>query len=237
MTNDLANELPVILTNVEQYRCELHQVGRFTTAEEEEVIERARCHDPQARDALITCGLRYVAYIAWYYRPYARKSDDYLDIVGVGNLALVENVDKALEKPNPIAFLFVSAKWAMIHYCCYHASLIPRRSKQQGAITCVSLDQPGRSGPSLGETLACEEQSTQPEKDYAALYRAIHQLDDKDRYVVLRHYGLDGDGPEPLTAISKRLSDNPKHTIAHLRLMRALVKLHRFLITDTTQTA
>jgi len=181
--------------------------------------------------------LRYVAYIAWRYHPYARKSDDYLDIVGIGNLALVENVDKALEKPNPIAFLFASAKWAMIHYCCYRSSLIPHRCEKQGAITCLSLDQPSRNGTSLGETLVQEELSTQPEKDYHVLYQAINQLDDKDRYVVLRHYGLDGDGPEPLTAISKRLSENPKHTIAHLRLMRALVKLHRFLVTAAIETA
>jgi len=49
MTNELTGELPVILTNVEQYRFELYQVGRLTNVEEEELVERAQCHDPQAR--------------------------------------------------------------------------------------------------------------------------------------------------------------------------------------------
>ena len=46
----------------------------------------------------------------WYVFRVAQKyadlpHDETLDFVGIGNLALVERVDRALGKPNPFAYL------------------------------------------------------------------------------------------------------------------------------------
>ena len=49
--------------------------------------------------------------------------------------------------------------------------------------------------------------------------------------VILRYYGLDGDAPEPIASISRRLSPaNPKVTIARNRYNIAIRSLRRKLL-------
>ncbi len=67
--------------------------------------------------------------------------------------------------------------------------------------------------------------------DFATLYQAISALTPKQRYVVLRFFGLDGDAPESIAAISRRLSTtNPKVTIARNRYNMAIRSLRRKLL-------
>ena len=83
-----------ILTNAQQYRYELSLLLRLTPEEERALRDQAREGDEQARDRLIENCLSYVAYIASRYKRYVHH-DDYLDLVGVGNLAIVEHIEKA----------------------------------------------------------------------------------------------------------------------------------------------
>ena len=228
----MTDEQQVMLTSVEQYRFEMYQIPRLTPQEEAAIMVRAKAHDPEAKEALILCCLRYVAHIATHYAHYA-KHDEYLDIVGVGNLAVMETLENALTKRDPKGFLFMTAKWTMISYCFYRSSLMPRWNNKREAIDCISLDDSEPWERSLYETLAAEPISPVAYEvaahDYERLYQAIQLLSDKLRQVILRHYGLDGKPQESLTAISYQLSPNPKGTIAFLRHRRALVALQRIL--------
>jgi DNA-directed RNA polymerase sigma subunit (sigma70/sigma32) len=69
------------------------------------------------------------------------------------------------------------------------------------------------------------------QSDFARLYDAINTLTPKQRYVILRVFGLDGDAPESIASISRRLSaSNPKVTIAHNRYNDAIMSLRRMLL-------
>jgi DNA-directed RNA polymerase specialized sigma24 family protein len=158
---------------------------------------------------------RYVCYM---------QHDDYLDLVSVGNLALVECFEKALTVENPVAYLLGVAKLAVKAYCCKHSQLITHQ-RGQPFVWVDSPDAPRGNGQGcLAERLSAPTQESEQEPaDFSTLYQAISALTPKQRYVVLRHYGLDGDTPEAIAAISKRLSPvNPKQTIARNRYNRAI---------------
>jgi DNA-directed RNA polymerase sigma subunit (sigma70/sigma32) len=69
------------------------------------------------------------------------------------------------------------------------------------------------------------------QSDFARLYDAINTLTPKQRYVILRVFGLDVDAPEPIASISRRLSPtNQKVTIARNRYNNAIMSLRRMLL-------
>ena len=90
------------MSSVEQYRSEVLRLPRLTRSEESELVCRARNGDTQAKEALIQSCLGYVASVAYRYVCYMQH-DDYLDLVSVGNLAIVECFEKALTVDNPAA--------------------------------------------------------------------------------------------------------------------------------------
>ena len=219
----------VMLTSVEQYRSEVLRLPRLTQSQECDLVSRARAGDELAKGALIESCLQYVASIAWRYARYLRH-DDYLDLVGVGNLAIVECVEKALAVNNPAAYLRGVAKLAMKLYCFKHAGLITRGPRQD-RVQVGSLDAPyGESDACYADVLpAPTPESEQEQPNYEMLYQAINSLTEKQRYVILRHLGLDGNASESLGTISYRLSANPKMTIARNRFNLAIKRLHRLL--------
>ncbi len=219
---------PEILTSAQQYRHELSLLPRLTSEEERELRDRAREGDRQARARLIESCLRYMAFIAARYRRYVYH-DDYLDLVGVGNLAVVENVEKALMMDNPCAYLSVIARLAIIDYCMTSASLIikSRYTHTPDPYT-GSLDAPIYQDceATLLDQIAAPEQE-QAEQDYTQLYEAIDTLPEKHREVLTRHYGLYGRQAESLYEMSREMSANPgpKSSAAYLIEYRALARL------------
>lgn len=227
----MQSDQEVMLTSVEQYRSEVLRLPRLTQSQERDLVSRARSGDELAKGALIESCLQYIASVAWGYACYLRH-DDYLDLVGVGNLAIVECVEKALAVNNPAAYLRGVAKLAMKLYCFKHAGLItrgPRRDRVQVG----SLDAPyGDSDACYADVLPAptpESEMEQEQPNYEMLYQAINALTEKQRYVILRHLGLDGNASELLGTISHRLSANPKMTIARNRFNLAIKRLHRLL--------
>ncbi len=225
----MQSDQEVMLTSVEQYRSEVLRLPRLTQSQERDLVSRARSGDELAKGALIESCLRYVASIAWRYARYLRH-DDYLDLVGVGNLAIVECVEKALAVNNPAAYLRGVAKLAMKLYCFKHAGLITR-GPYQDAVQVGSLDTPyGDSNACYADVLPTPTPESEMEQpNYEVLYQAINVLTEKQRYVILRHLGLDGNASESLGTISHRLSANPKMTIARNRFNLAIKRLHRLL--------
>jgi DNA-directed RNA polymerase sigma subunit (sigma70/sigma32) len=221
----------VVLSSVEQYRSEMLRLPRLTRSEESELVYRARNGNEQAKEALLQSCLRYVASIAYRYMCYVQH-DEYLDLVSVGNLAIVECLDKALTIENPVAYLHGVAKLAVKAYCCKHSGLITHQ-RGQHFVWIDSLDAPlGNSQGCYADLLAAPTQEPQKEpSDFNKLYQAITALTPKQRYVIMRYFGLDGDAPESIAAISKRLSQiNPKVTIARNRYNMAIRRLRRKLL-------
>lgn len=227
----MLSEQDVVLSSVEQYLSEVAHLPVLTRAEEADLVRRARAGDEQAKGALLHGCLRYVASVTSRYSCYL-EHEEYLDLVSVGNLAIVERLEKALTVENPVAYLYGVAKLAIRSYCYTHSQLITQVRGRPFVWVC-SLDAPlcDHKG-CLADTLVAPERAPQKEQsEFARLYEAINTLTPKQQYVILRFYGLDGDAPESIASISRRLSPtNPKVTIARNRYNIAIRSLRRKLL-------
>jgi RNA polymerase sigma factor (sigma-70 family) len=227
-----------VLTSAQQYRYELSLLPRLNQEQERELAGRARAGDAQARASVIESCLRYVAFIAARYKRYVHH-DDYLDLVGVGNLAVVENVEKALTMDNPQAYLFVLARLAIVDYCVTRATLITKSRYTLAPDPSISsLDAPicQESDATMLDLIAApeaEQKQEQEEQDYTSLYEALNILPERYREVLTRHYGLYGHPAESLYEMSRQLSakPGPKSSAAYLIEYRALARLRSQLET------
>ncbi len=214
-----------ILTNEELYRSEVRSLPRLTVEEEQEIVKRAREGDEDARIALMKSCLNYVGFIAKRYKQYLYH-DEYLDLVGEGNLAVVENFDKALGKDNPCGYLRGIAKFTIIHYCFTRANLIVRPDHNAEPVYTTSLDTPVFYN-TLADTKEPVVVAERP--DFTYLYKAVEQLPKSYQEVLIKHYGLYDTQPESLYALSRRTKENVKGSVAYLTEYRALRRLRKHL--------
>src|SRR5260370_38333091 len=126
-------------TTKELYRREVRVLPVLTRVEEQDIVRGARKGDADARTALIQSCLNYVGFMAAWHARYVYH-DEYLDLVGIGNVAVVEHVDEALTRENPCAYLRGCAKFAIIYYCFNRSSLIPTPWQAKQKIYVASLD-------------------------------------------------------------------------------------------------
>ncbi len=203
----------LLLTDEEQFRKEILSLPRYTEAERRLLFDRARQGDRDARERFLLSFTGYVVSVARRFAQINESSHriEFLDLVQIGRLALLERLDKALESPNPIGFLNRVASGAIISFCLTGGSLIrsPRdRKGPQPLKPCDSLSAPVRkSDGTIGEqtfedVLVSELRLPEPEAEdmYAELYQALDVLSDGCREVITRLYGL-GCAPESLTDI------------------------------------
>jgi RNA polymerase sigma factor (sigma-70 family) len=236
MKNTNTNTTNEILTNWQQYKSELREHPRLTDEQEQELVNRARQGDKQAKQEIIQACLWYVTQTAQKYID-ALKHDDLLDLVQVGNTALVEKIENALTKPKPFAYLMATARLEIKHYVSYRTSLISRWHLKHEMIWTESLDAPlssSHSHFSLQDMLSEIEApvAEEPEGksgDYGYLLNAIEKLPPRQKYIVQRHYGLDGEAPEALGDLSRRLSSNPSASLASVTLRDAMKNLRKLL--------
>lgn len=217
-------------TTVELYRREVRSLPRFTREEEQELVRRARRGDADARTALIQSCLNYVGFMAAWHARYVFH-DEYLDLVGIGNVAVVEHVDEALRRDNPCAYLRGCAKFAIIYHCFNRDSLIPTPWQDKQRISVVSLDM-----PVYANTVRHEPVEVRERPDYTFLYQAVEQLPQPYQEVLIKHYGLYDKQPESLYALSRRMKENVKGSIAYLMEYRALRRLRQLLTHQEERT-
>ncbi len=213
-----------VLTSEEHYRSLTRSLPRLSREEEAEIVRRAKKGDTEAREQVITNCLTYVEFIAKRYEPYLHH-DDYLDLVSIGSLAVVENFSRALVKDNPSGWLRSRGKYAIIHYCFTRAHLIVRPDHNSEPVNTTSLDQPYYSN-----TLADKAPVVVREcPDYTSLYEALEQLPLHYQDVLIKHYGLYDSQPESLYVLSRRTKENVKGSVAYLTEYRALRRLRKQL--------
>jgi DNA-directed RNA polymerase specialized sigma24 family protein len=222
-----------VLTMEGQFHADLTFVSSLLPQEEEvSVVERARQGETEARDALLLMQLPYVRVVARKYAAISSESGhhrlEYLDLIQVGSLALVEHLDQALEHPNPCGYLCRCAAGAIIRYCRKYASLVVTLQGPKGhylpTFETESLDAPRMTGDGEEYTLAAVLASTDDldqepaqERDYTPLYRSLDDLSDACSFVVKRHYGFRC-APESLVSVSNALREyqgKPAKAVTH----------------------
>src|SRR5438105_13476820 len=104
------------LTAKDQYRLELLEIERLSPLEERRLADMACAGNEEAGELLVESCLMQVRSCAW---KYAQKNPDIdeLDLVQVGNEAMVRNLPVALGSRNACAVLLMAARYAIIRYC------------------------------------------------------------------------------------------------------------------------
>lgn len=191
--------------------------------QEDMLVEQARNGSQDAKETLILSGLAYVIRVAYtYFLTLATHHDDFLDLIAIGNLALVEMIDTALTKQRPLIYLLTCAKFAIHHHCYYCSDLITRARNAERK-TVRSLDVLLDSDVDLPASEESSEEGGTNSVLYGALYEAISELTERQREAVVRHHGLFGQSEEQFTDIHQGLE------VAANRYRQALRRLRKKL--------
>ncbi len=158
----------------------------------------AQADDQQAeisKEALITQCLQIATSYARRYKHRLNHSE-IGDLVGEAMLAIIEKVEEARNKENPLAWLLSVGKYAMIEYISTRDTLISH-SHRCKHYTMMSLDVPRygeTTGTTLLDTLTCSAftSQSQEDQDYALLYEAIGRLSPKRQQLISQRFGLQG---------------------------------------------
>lgn len=210
---DTLNALDDLLANT-LYAAEVARLPRLSLAEEHELVIRSRAGWPKARQALIVGCLRYsLGKARAIYNLEQLTHDDLLDLVQVASLAMLEDLDRALERENPVSYLHGIARRAIALYCSYRSSLVSKPTcftqkmfEKFGEVRVESLDAPLSNRSTLlrldfvqapaADPAALLEEEERPEERrarYTVLYEALETLSPRQRQVIALRFGLDGE--------------------------------------------
>ena len=215
-----------MLTSSQQYRQELDLLEGATDDEMLALIPSIKQGNQQARDRFIERGLGYVQYWArkfFILYHWDLRCLEYQELIGVGNLALVEYLDQAVQVENPISYLHSKAKFAMREYCGRGGgSVIATPHNRCSPHRVESLDEP--LGESDGFTLADAISEPPPDVWYGslgisdeAIYASLAYVTEKQRALLCRLYGLGGTDKARIVDLVKEGSAKKWATIAKLR--------------------
>jgi DNA-directed RNA polymerase specialized sigma24 family protein len=212
-----------------QYEC-----YRLASDQKPAIIERARQGDQDAREQIVLALMDTIQGYAHRHATAMRWSGriETEDLLQLGMLAILEHLDIALTKDNPLGYLTTVARCAIIRHCVYHSSLITRpRAKDSIALShmpdmvVMSLEKPlDQDGLTLGDVLPGDS-APAPERDYTPLYEAVKALPEKHQAVIVRYYGLLQHAPERLCTIGRDIGTKKPHRyaqVAYKRLARSL---------------
>jgi RNA polymerase sigma factor (sigma-70 family) len=239
-----------MLTSEQQYRKDVRflqiaeEVQQISKEEQQQIVERARKGDTQAQEAIILSLVPKCESLSRHYcRTYewASARIEYLDLVQVGNLAILQALPRALASDDPYPYLYKVARYEISRYCMRYASLIttpqPHPFVNQGKplphVMMESLNKPYDEENEERTWEACLAEKApveETERDYQPLYEAVEKLSPRVRETIKRHYGL-GREPEPLQVISQSFaqSDTKRACSARGYERRGLQKLRQRL--------
>jgi len=148
------------LLALDQYRLEVNLTHRYTVLEEYNLVLRARRGDKEASALLIESCQKYVYGVACHYSSLHPSNSDILDLVQVGNEAIVNNFEESLKSRYTTSFLCVVARRAIVTYCIEDKLIrVPYASYRRGcrAPLTVSLLAPlhGDTDRTLLDILEC----------------------------------------------------------------------------------
>ncbi len=224
---------PAQLDAEQQYRSLLLTFPHLTEEQEHALIERALAGEPVRNELILSLQRRVynLAYrLASKYLRGKEQATERMDFVQKANEAMLKRFSLALTKENPCSYLMKVARLTMID-CIREIEASHKKSEGQSALLGLDLSD-CEDTSSLLDAIPVEVHLEAPHNinaAYALLYQAIGTLPEKQRLVMLRHYGL-GCAPEPLNIISRSLSPkSPRPANAHYHHKRALAVLERTL--------
>ncbi len=199
---------------------------RLTAVQEQALVERARSGEDVRDQIILSLQRRVCALAAKYTRP--NEQEDYCDLVNSANVALLRRYTRAMNHPNPYAYLLCAARSTMVNYCKGYGE-----HTQRERIGTLSLEKPQNSdGTSLADTLFTGQTfvSTSVQEATSVLLRqAISSLPEKQRQVIERHYGF-GYAPESLNSMKNEASSARTSSMnAFYHHKKALATLRREL--------
>jgi DNA-directed RNA polymerase specialized sigma24 family protein len=226
-----------MLTSEQQYRKEIAPFRSLSPEQIQALLDAIKAGDEQARSCFLMSLTGYVE--RWAYR-FSRVYDwessriEYQELISVGNMAIVEQLDKALCKDDTWGYLAATAKFRMLKFCHRYASPIRTPNGQQ-PYRVESLDEP--IGYDTDTTYAqCLAEPVAPIW-YSSLHiadeeisQAIERLGDKQRHVIQHLFALGECDRRQVVEIGKEQQVTSK-TIQSLR-ETAFIALRRFLESD-----
>ncbi|HET8843992.1 MAG TPA: hypothetical protein VFN35_21180 [Ktedonobacteraceae bacterium] len=206
------------------YCAEIARLPLLSRQEQPIWVHQARQGDQDARHRLILNCLHWGMIKAFGIYQERRPSHiDVLDLMEEANLAMLEQVGKALEARDPVAYLMAIATQAMCVYCTYHAPLI-QRPEWFSRIDLQALNKVLPAPDWLDETLDLEapaldlEGGEQQEHRYRvhfrAFYAALWRLPEHHRSLLIRLYGLCGQPTETPSELAQHWQRRPRDLYA-----------------------
>lgn len=227
------------LSALSQYCAEVARLPFLSRQEQPLWVQRARQGDQDACHRLVLNCLHWGMMKAFgIYQERRPRHVDILDLIAEANLAMLEQVGKALEARDPVAYLMAIATQAIRVYCTYHAPLIQRPVwysrtdlhhlnrvlPAPDRLDDRSLSQI-RAAPALGlegEVL----QERRHRTHFRAFYAALFRLPKHHRSLLIRLYGLCGQPAETPYDMAQRLQRAPREVYAAAyRARRRLAKM------------
>lgn len=210
-------------------------MGSWDSADMQErtLLLAIRNGNREAREQLICSLIPSIQKFVFRWARAHYPEIDQEDLVSVGIVAMLERFEHALHGENPCAYLLTVAYGRIKDYCWGDGVIrIPHTA---GASRCVidSLDHPqylddqDDEDAKRNEVLVCSYQQTQ--RDYSALYRALHKLSPSGQEIICRMFGLCGYGEETITEIAGGACDStPYNRIKtlkgyHLKRLREIL--------------
>jgi DNA-directed RNA polymerase specialized sigma subunit len=211
------------LASFDQFRREVFSRPRVDWEEIDQLVWKARAGDEAAREGIIERCLPYVVWLAWHYKPFL-PHEDYGDIVGIGNLALVTCLNDALAARNPVVYLMRCAYYQVLEYVARRTSLIsvPKTGKAKPVISLEAT-------PALQNSLSDNPVQTTGAADayQAWLTEALKVLTPLQREVVLVKYGFPERSCDSLYQLSRAQGKSGRYTSS---LKAALRKLREYAV-------
>ena len=202
-----------------QFFCELQFCVSSQEEEQQHFIALARQGDRWARHQLIES---FLPKIGQFARVYAARCHhlELLDIIQSGVEVLLNNLDRALQHSEPIAYLCLTVRNQLLTFCQCHDSLIDVPAPQYAQVCQVgSFDTPvSEDGmTTLADVLpAPAPDASSSEEDYATLYQALGQLSERHRDLIIRRYGLFCHAPISQTDLGREwYPDEPVSRAVH----------------------
>ena len=171
---------------------------------EKEELEKMKNGDKTARETLIVHNLRLVSHIIKkYYSSYSEQED----LISIGTIGLIKGIDSFKSEKGIRLATYVSR-------CIENEILMYMRSKKKTSLD-VSLSEPIDTDSEGNELtlidVICSEDSIADDLDLKIKSEKVRKFvgnlpDKREKYIVIKRYGLDGSEPKTQKEIAKQLN-------------------------------
>ena len=175
----------------------------LSAQEERDALERMAQGDAQARSLLIEHNLRLVAHIV---RKYYSQNKNQEDLISIGSIGLIKAID-TFNISNGARFTTYAGKCIQNEILMYF-----RTQKKTGAEISINetIDVDKDGNPLTYEDVLCTEDHIAEElftkiSSAKAVEFIMKELEDRERRVLVKRYGLDGQVPLTQREIAKEM--------------------------------